>query len=250
MCFGLFRQREKPFPREYTDLINKATGKWPNWYPPMVVRAGDFGSLDEESGELWADGNIYTHEDTMQLAGQFPSVQEPEIDDYKIHSHDVQELDVGPEPGAVKDLIFQSWWQFNKKRGAVLLMHRPRRTYIPDEFFEVSRGVRILKGKFVVTETWDCPGYFWYLSSKMNEQMTVGLHEGKITVPARDLSGGDGGRSCLTAHSPWFYQGAIGYFKYSYLANGLYTPLLSLKLVPKVPKSWLRRLKSRLRRGW
>jgi hypothetical protein len=63
-------------------------------------QVGDFGSLDEESGELWAEGNIYTHEDTIQLASQFPSVKEPEIDGYKIHSHDVQELDVGTKPGA------------------------------------------------------------------------------------------------------------------------------------------------------
>jgi len=63
-----------------------------------------------------------------------------------------------------KDIICQSQWQFNHnhKCGAVLLTHRPRRTYVPDECFEVSRGVHILKGKFVVTEIWES-GYFWYM---------------------------------------------------------------------------------------
>jgi hypothetical protein len=121
MCLHLFR-RAKAFPREYADLINEATGKWPNWYPARIVhvsvlissvgsvsrsyhlprtkQVGDFGTLDEKSGELWAEGNIYTHNDTIQLASEFPSVQEPEIDHYKIHSNEVQELDVGTEPGA------------------------------------------------------------------------------------------------------------------------------------------------------
>ena len=67
---------------------------------------------------------------------------------------------------SVKDLVFPSRGKFDNKPGAVLLMHRPRRTYIPDEFFEASRGVSILEGKFVVTETWESPGDFWYLSSK------------------------------------------------------------------------------------
>lgn len=67
---------------------------------------------------------------------------------------------------SVQGIIFQSQWQFNHKRGAVLLMHRPRRTYVPDGFFEVSRGIRVLEGKFVVSEIWESPGYFWYLSHK------------------------------------------------------------------------------------
>ncbi|KAI0283238.1 hypothetical protein BC826DRAFT_1060487, partial [Russula brevipes] len=32
----LFR-RSKAFPHEYADLINEATGKWPNWYPARIV---------------------------------------------------------------------------------------------------------------------------------------------------------------------------------------------------------------------
>jgi hypothetical protein len=63
-------------------------------------------------------------------------------------------------------IVFRSRWQFNRKRGAVLLMHRPRMTHIPDEFFPASLHLPILKGKSVVSQVWDCPGFYMYLSNR------------------------------------------------------------------------------------
>lgn len=40
------------------------------------------------------EGNIYTHVDTMQVANQYPRVQEAEVDKYRIHSLEVEGLSV------------------------------------------------------------------------------------------------------------------------------------------------------------
>lgn len=63
-------------------------------------------------------------------------------------------------------VLIESQWQFNSKRGAVLLMHKPRTTRVPDGFFAESIHIPILRNKCVVNQVWDCPGYFMYLSGK------------------------------------------------------------------------------------
>jgi hypothetical protein len=70
-------------------------------------------------------------------------------------------------PG-VQGIVFKSRWQFNSRRGAILLMHRPRLTRVPDEFFAASESFRLpdLRGKCIVYQVWNCPGYYMYLSSR------------------------------------------------------------------------------------
>ncbi len=67
-----------------------------------------------------------------------------------------------------QDAVFKSQWQFNAKRGAVLLMHKPRLTRLPDAFFKAPQTLKlsILKGKFVVYQVWNCPGFYMYLSNR------------------------------------------------------------------------------------
>jgi hypothetical protein len=46
-------------------------------------------------------------------------------------------------------------------------MHKPRMTHIPDEFFlAASLHLPILKGKYVVSQVWNCPGFYMYLSNR------------------------------------------------------------------------------------
>ena len=40
------------------------------------------------------EGNIYTHDDTMQIANQYPPVQGADVDKYQIHSLEVKGLSV------------------------------------------------------------------------------------------------------------------------------------------------------------
>ncbi len=55
---------------------------------------------------------------------------------------------------------------FNNKRGAILLMHKPRMAHVPDECFLASLHLPILKGKSVVSQVWNCPGFYMYLSNR------------------------------------------------------------------------------------
>ncbi|KAH9007496.1 hypothetical protein EDB84DRAFT_1553914, partial [Lactarius hengduanensis] len=80
--------------RKFVDLINEATFKWANWDPPRVI---------QKSGELKVEGNIFTHPEIWHIAQDYPVLRRLDI-----------QADVGAR------------WQFNTKRGAILLMHKPR----------------------------------------------------------------------------------------------------------------------------
>ena len=60
----------------------------------------------------------------------------------------------------------KSRWQFNAKRGAILLMYRPRLICVPDVFFEENSDLPLFKRKVVVDQVYECPGFFMYLSNK------------------------------------------------------------------------------------
>ena len=64
-------------------------------------------------------------------------------------------------------LVFRWQWQFNSRRGAILLMHRPQMTRVPDQFFNPETlCLPVLKNKRVVYQAWNCHGYYMYLSSR------------------------------------------------------------------------------------
>jgi len=67
---------------------------------PLTKQAGDFGTIIEETGELWVEGNIYSHVDTEQIASQYPAVNEDEVDHIEIQSHQVQGIDIGASAAA------------------------------------------------------------------------------------------------------------------------------------------------------
>ena len=63
-------------------------------------------------------------------------------------------------------LVFRTHWQFNSRRGAVLLMYQPQLISVPDALFNEIRNVPILKNKSVVYQVFNCPGFYMYLSNK------------------------------------------------------------------------------------
>ena len=65
-----------------------------------------------------------------------------------------------------RPVALKSRWQFNKKRGAILLMHRPRLICVHDEFFDEQIVLPILKNKVIVEQVYSCPGFYMYLSNK------------------------------------------------------------------------------------
>ncbi|KAH9998003.1 hypothetical protein BJV77DRAFT_787659 [Russula vinacea] len=230
-----FRTRENA-QRKYVDLIKCASAKWPNWDPPRNFRPGDFGVVNKKTGALIVEGNIYTHPDIAQIAHQYHQIQAAEVDHYQINSFDVRGLDVNAAAGAnipnVQNIVFQSRWQFNNKRGAILLMHRPRMTHVPDEFFHASLHLPILKGKCVVSQAWSCPGFYIYLSNRSSEQVTVNLRA-DFTHPAAP-----GINTNPSVTFSWSAEGCSGVRQYAYRSDAVYTPLFCLR---SIRRPWLRR---------
>jgi hypothetical protein len=70
------------------------------------------------------------------------------------------------DTSGAQDSVFRSQWRFNTKRGAILLMHRPRLIRVPDAFFKASLHIPVLKTKSVVYQVWNCPGFYMYLSNR------------------------------------------------------------------------------------
>jgi len=226
----LFRSRENA-QRKYIDLIKKAAAKWPNWDPPRNIRPGDLGTINKETGELIVEGNIYTHPDIAQIARQHRPIRTAEVDHYHINSFEVRQLDVNADVRAeipnVQGIVFKSQWVFNNKRGAILLMHKPRMTHVPDEFFLASLHLSILKGKYVVSQVWNCPGYYMYLSNRSNEQVTVNLRTNLThpTAPGINVN--------PSVTFSWSAEGCTGVRQYGYQTDAVYTPLFCLRSVRK-----------------
>ncbi|KAH9056486.1 hypothetical protein EDB87DRAFT_1636328 [Lactarius vividus] len=214
--------------RKYIDLINEASSKWANWDPPKRINPGDFGTVIKSTGELVVEGNIYTHAELAHIAKTYPPSEGHEIDRYHIHSYEVRGVDVSAGLGAnllgIQGLVFKSRWQFNSKRGAVLLMYQPRLITVPDAFFTETRDVPILKNKSVVYQVFNCPGFFMYLSNKVDEQVAVGL---RADLPPQ-----------LSNVNPalgvgWTAHGSIGVRQQGYQPDATYTPLFGLRSLRK-----------------
>jgi len=243
-----FRSR-KNAQRKYVDLIKEAAAKWPNWDPPKQILPGDFGVINKETGELAIEGNIYTHVDTMSIANRYHVIPAPEVDQFEIHSYEVRGIDINAAVGAnaaaaaVPGLVFRWQWQFNARRGAILLMHRPQLMRVPDQFFNPETlALPVLKGKMVVYQTWNCHGYYMYLSSRTSERVAVSLQTNVVNPAAPAVAVNP------DINLGWVAEGCTGVRQHAYRQDAIYTPLFCLK---EIRRPLLRRDESGLGRdGW
>ncbi|KAH9023040.1 hypothetical protein EDB83DRAFT_2679128 [Lactarius deliciosus] len=219
--------------RKFVDLINEATFKWANWDPPKVIQVspsplhhsdaaeppvlqiGDFGTIDKKSGRVESRGeHLYAPGDQAYRAGLS-----------RIHSQQVRRLDIQSDVGASataaddQGVVLKSRWQFNTKRGAILLMHKPRLLCVPDGFFDEKFDLPILKRKVVVEQVYNCPGFYTYLSNKASEQISVSLR-------ANTLPGVDGEQALSVG---WSADGSSGVCQQGFQEDAVYTPLFRLK---------------------
>ncbi|KAI0304507.1 hypothetical protein B0F90DRAFT_1625955 [Multifurca ochricompacta] len=226
----LFPWSKEHAQRKYIDLIKEASSKWANWDPTKPIQAGDFGTVNKKTGELMIEGNIYKHNDIATIANQHPLYEAPEVDQYQIHSYEVRGLDARADLSAniagFQGVAFRSQWKFNKKRGAILWLHKPRLICVPDTFFPNSLQIPLLKGKSVVYQIFICPGFYMYLSNKSSEQVTVSLRAnippaipGVSINPALSLG--------------WSAEGCSGVRQHAYRSDPVYTPLFCLKSIQR-----------------
>ncbi|KAN0132126.1 hypothetical protein V8E53_010045 [Lactarius tabidus] len=232
--------------RKYIDLIKEVTSKWANWNPPRRIHIGDFGTIDKNTGEFLIEGNIFSHPEIKHIAQDYPALEVAETDLYQVHSYHVRKLDVQADVGvstAADDqhVALKSRWQFNNKRGAILLMHRPRLICLLDSLFAQMSHLPMLKNKEVARQVYNCPGFYMYLSNKIqfddrliadlyicpllaSEQVTVSLRSGASARASTDQT---------LASTGWSTDGATGISQYAYREDAVYTPLFCLRSLRK-----------------
>jgi hypothetical protein len=216
--------------RKFNDLINEATFKFPNWDPSKTLQIGDFGTLDKKTGELKVEGNIYTHPDIKKIAQDFTADAGTEIDLYQIPSQQVKMLSAPAEAGSAADdqgVAIKSRWKFSTKRGAILLMHKPRMFSVPEGFFNEKTEMPLLKRKVVVEQVYKCPGFFTYLSNKASEEVSVSLRTN--IFPATAIPTGSADTTTPTLSVGWKADGCIGVSQQAFREGAEYTPLFRLK---------------------
>ncbi|KAH7925720.1 hypothetical protein BV22DRAFT_1064371 [Leucogyrophana mollusca] len=225
--------------RKYVDLIRQTTAKWANWDPAIPVRVGNYGEINTETGELDVEGNIYDenfkkifkqyHPD-MDLDEHKPKVDKPD-EDFVVSSVGVRRRDLtaGPEFGmaGIANVSLKGEWQFaTGRRGALLIMHKPRQTYLPPgEVLEPLYKVPELKDKYIVTSAFSCPAYFIYLSDKSGEKVALALvANGPIPSAPGVTAGGELGLD-------WWTDTQASFVRKACSKNGEYsfTPLYALK---------------------
>ncbi|KDQ61808.1 hypothetical protein JAAARDRAFT_55133 [Jaapia argillacea MUCL 33604] len=220
--------------RKYVDLILNASSKWGNWDPPRPVQVGDFGEVNAKTGDFEPQGNIYTYDfkdPTLQAdIARYPPVIGKDENGWEITSRDVKrgEFSLALEaviPGLAQATV-KGKWEFRRGSGALLVMVRPRTTYMPAELLKPLANAPILKGKTIsfVDEVVSCPAYYLCLSHKGGDSVSLALI-GDMPMPAGPVVGG------TAADAKWWTEATAGNFRHACDINGshVYTPLFRLK---------------------
>jgi hypothetical protein len=213
--------------RKFIDLIRATSSKWANWDPPNQIKVGDYGNVDKETGRFDKDGNIYTDPVTAPLAAPHPpEVAAPE-NTLIVSSAGVKrrEFTTGAEVviAGLADASIKGRWEFGSKRGALLIMAKPRSSYIPNAFVKLLIDIPALKDKSLVTEVVSCHAYSLHLSGADQDIIDVAL-VGAAPISPGATVGAEIGTS-------WWTQNTSGLFRDACDRSGscIYTPLYNLK---------------------
>jgi len=226
-------------PRLFVELLRSLSGDYATWYPSQKVEVGDYGVLNRHSGEFVKEGSIYdpAFEPDLKILETYPPEEGPAQDHRVLTSKGAQERSFGDDPMwelPVDNFELRHHWKFPKGRGAILVMHRPKRTQIPSlgTLLPKLRVVEQLWEKAIITSGFSTPRYAMLLT----EQHTKGAEAGIALVPAvKDISDVDD--SALH----WVVHSSSGVWKTdSHDQGGPFYPLYTLK-TPKSP-SFLKRL--------
>ncbi|KAG1727208.1 hypothetical protein EDB19DRAFT_1643113 [Suillus lakei] len=241
-----------PASRKFVELIQGATSKWANWDPPNKIAVGDYGVVHNETGEFDYEGNIYSPHFLEQLQSSNYKV-DFDLSDPALRPQELSELNdnliVSSQGVTIKktDVSSGVWvllhgvsgtalkldMQFHSnKRAAVLVMHKPRYSHLPND----ERIIRlldsihyILKGKYIVTEVVSCAAYMMYLSGQSNFSVTL-TTTGPV-APAATARGAVG--------FVWPSQGTHGISRQGSDPTAGYVPLYKLKKARSKFQLWL-----------
>ncbi|KAG0692897.1 hypothetical protein DFH29DRAFT_913349 [Suillus ampliporus] len=243
--------RDTAASRKFIDLIRQASSKWANWDPPIEIKVGDYGKIDNDTGELDIEGNIYDNSFQTSLDKQglkinlSDSSYQPKkgaVDDNMIMSSSgVKQGDFTLKPEVsflnLASASVKAEFQFQEgKRGAVLVMHKPRQEYIPPgKVLTLVHQASELQDKYLVTSTFTCPGYYLYLSNKSGEKVGLAL-AANVPIPAA-MGVSAGGEASVD----WWTDAQAAFLRKAFDKAGQYryTPLYGLKYRSN---GWLKRM--------
>jgi hypothetical protein len=174
---------------KYVDLIRQRTSKWANWFPEQQdIRVGSYGRFNAETGRFVVEGNVYDPKfqelldatDGKMKLSDYPPVLDEEEKDFAVGSMGVRLKDFTPKSDAAEGLdkaLYKGDWQFlDSKRGAMLVMHKPRQEHFPQgKVFEALYKVPELRDKYIVPTVYKCRAYAIYLSERAGEKISLAL---------------------------------------------------------------------------
>jgi len=213
--------------RKFVDLIRQSTAKWANWDPPIPIPVGAYGRLNNETGELDIEGNIYDPEfqvlldkvdGQLKLADFLPQIGAVE-GDFIVCTMGVRQKDLKIDGeinvAGLAQASIKGEWQFQRgKRGAPLIMHNPRQEYVPrGRVLETLYKVPELKDMHIVNSIFKCPAYTIYLSDKSGEKISLALtSDGNASEP-----------------SQWWSDTNVSLLRKGHHKDYMFTPLYGLK---------------------
>ncbi|KAG1748137.1 hypothetical protein EDB19DRAFT_1684483 [Suillus lakei] len=240
--------RDTAASRKFIDLIRQASSKWANCDPSVRIKVGDYGTIDDETGELDVEGNIYDEGFQTLLDNQDLNINlsEPSCqprkggrdDNFFISSSGVKRGDFSVKPEMsflnLASVSVKAEFQFQEgKRGAVLVMHMPQQEYIPrgKVLNRIHKAVE-LHDKYLVTSTFTCPGYYIYLSNKSGERISLALTASPIGVTTDGEASVDWWTDARTEDPlDWWTDAQAAFLRKAFDKAGQYryTPLYALK---------------------
>ncbi|KAG8897421.1 hypothetical protein FRB99_008161 [Tulasnella sp. 403] len=176
--------------RLYADLIFQISARYPNWDPPKRLQIGDYGTINKNTGEFQVEGNMFRLDPsivnaidpkvyaTLMAYGVEPAYPDTQ---YVIASQSGRavEFNAGPDVAAIGGDVPASVggkWEFSKgKRGALLVMARPRLTHITNEILGTLSKIKPLVEKSVVVQVYTCPAYVMYMTEKSGGELSLSL---------------------------------------------------------------------------
>ncbi|KAG2073268.1 hypothetical protein BDR04DRAFT_1152366 [Suillus decipiens] len=173
----------------YVDLIRQRTSKWANQFPERDdIRVGSYGRFNAQTGRFEAEGNVYDPEfqklldatDGKLKLSDHPPVFDDEQKDFSVGSLGVRPKEFSLGSDAVEGIdqakYKEDWHFMQDKRGAMLVMYKPRLQRFPQgKVFEALYQVPELKDKYIVPSVYKCRAYATYLSNKTGEKFSLAL---------------------------------------------------------------------------
>jgi hypothetical protein len=227
--------------RKFIDLIHQTSSKWANWNPEIEIKVGDYGTINNESGRLELEGNIYDagFQESLNQQGLMINLSDPlcQPTNLGVVEEDTIMFSMGVKKGDcllkleassldLDSASIKAEFQFQEgKRGAALVMHKPRREFISqDGVLDIIHEATQLKDKYLVDSTLRCPAYYLYLSSKSGERISLALITSLTGVATNEEASVD-----------WWTDAEAGFLRQAFDKAGqnCYTPIYTLKCRPE-----------------